>query len=52
MDTVRWLRVIGDTIFSAGVVALVLFTLGLATGQSLRRKTAARLPVVPAPTRV
>jgi nitric oxide reductase subunit B len=48
----RWLRVVGDTIFSAGVVALVLFTIGLATGQSLRRKTAAALPAVPAPTRV
>jgi nitric oxide reductase subunit B len=49
----RWMRVIGDTIFSAGVVALVLFTLGLVTGQSLRQKAASPAPpIVPAPTRI
>ncbi len=37
MQTLRWLRVIGDTIFAAGVVALGMFVLGLATGRSLRR---------------
>jgi nitric oxide reductase subunit B len=37
MSTLRWLRVIGDTIFAAGVVALTLFVLGLATGRSYRR---------------
>ena len=36
LDTFRWLRVIGDTIFTAGVVALVLFVYGLITGHSTR----------------
>ena len=35
MDTLRWLRVIGDTIFAAGVLALGWFVLGLKTGWSL-----------------
>ncbi len=34
MDTLRWLRVIGDSIFAFGVVALVLFIAGLSTGHS------------------
>jgi nitric oxide reductase subunit B len=51
VDLFRWLRVIGDTIFSAGVVAIVLFTLGLKTGQSLRAKSPASLPVA-TPSRV
>ena len=34
MDTLRWLRVIGDTIFALGAVALALFVLGLRTGGS------------------
>ena len=35
MDTLRWLRVIGDTIFAAGAVTLGWFVLGLKTGWSL-----------------
>lgn len=35
MDTLRWLRVIGDTIFALGVLALGWFILGLKTGWSL-----------------
>ena len=35
MDTLRWLRVVGDTIFAAGVVALGWFVLGLKTGWSI-----------------
>ncbi|HEY3267005.1 MAG TPA: nitric-oxide reductase large subunit [Armatimonadota bacterium] len=35
MSTLRWLRVFGDTIFAAGVVALGYFVLGLKTGWSL-----------------
>jgi nitric oxide reductase subunit B len=35
MDTLRWLRVIGDTIFAIGVVLLGWFVLGLKTGWSL-----------------
>jgi nitric oxide reductase subunit B len=37
MNTLRWLRVVGDTIFAIGVVALALFILGLATGRSYKR---------------
>ena len=35
MDTLRWLRVVGDTIFAAGLVALGWFVLGLKTGWSI-----------------
>jgi nitric oxide reductase subunit B len=38
MDTFRWLRIIGDTIFALGAVALALFVLGLRTGGSTRRE--------------
>jgi nitric oxide reductase subunit B len=34
MDTLRWMRVIGDTIFAIGAVVLGYFVLGLATGWS------------------
>ncbi|TKC98061.1 nitric-oxide reductase large subunit [Polyangium fumosum] len=36
MDTLRWLRILGDTIFAAGALALGWFVLGLKTGWSLR----------------
>jgi nitric oxide reductase subunit B len=36
MQNLRWLRVIGDTIFAAGIVALGWFVLGLKTGWSLQ----------------
>jgi nitric oxide reductase subunit B len=32
VDTIKWARVIGDTIFAAGSAALVLFVVGLAFG--------------------
>jgi nitric oxide reductase subunit B len=35
MNTLRWLRVVGDTIFAAGVLALGWFVLGLKTGWSV-----------------
>jgi len=35
MQTLRWLRVIGDTIFSVGAITLALFVLGLKTGWSI-----------------
>jgi len=35
MNTLRWLRVIGDTLFAAGAVALGIFVVGLKTGWSL-----------------
>ena len=35
MDTLRWMRVIGDTIFAIGILSLAWFVLGLKTGWSL-----------------
>lgn len=35
MNTLRWLRVIGDTIFATGLLALVWFIAGLKTGWSI-----------------
>jgi nitric oxide reductase subunit B len=37
MNTLRWLRVPGDTLFALGSLALVWFVVGLATGHSLDR---------------
>jgi len=37
MQTLRWLRVPGDTLFALGAVALVWFVAGLKTGHSLKR---------------
>jgi nitric oxide reductase subunit B len=42
MQTLRWLRVVGDTIFSVGVVAFAWFVLGLVTGRSLGAREDAR----------
>jgi nitric oxide reductase subunit B len=36
MNTLRWLRVIGDTIFAFGALALGWFVVGLKTGWSLQ----------------
>jgi nitric oxide reductase subunit B len=36
LHTLRWLRMVGDTIFATGVLALGWFVLGLRTGWSLR----------------
>ena len=37
MQTLRWMRVPGDTIFFLGAVALVWFILGLKTGHSFSK---------------
>lgn len=37
MQTLRWMRVPGDTIFFLGAVALVIFVAGLKTGSSFRK---------------
>ena len=37
MQKLRWLRVVGDTIFMVGLAALVAFVAGLTTGWSIRR---------------
>ena len=44
MQTLRWMRVPGDTIFAAGIVALVYFIVGLKTGWSIARDEE-RIPV-------
>lgn len=35
MDRLRWLRVVGDTIFAVGIIGLGWFVLGLKTGWSV-----------------
>ena len=37
MQTLRWMRVPGDTVFFLGAVALVVFVAGLRTGHSFRK---------------
>jgi len=39
LQTLRWLRVIGDTVFAFGIVTLAWFVVGLKTGWSLARET-------------
>jgi nitric oxide reductase subunit B len=39
MDALRWLRVVGDTIFAVGIVGLGWFVLGLKTGWSISGST-------------
>jgi nitric oxide reductase subunit B len=39
MNVLRWLRVVGDTIFALGAVAFCWFVLGLATGWSIAGTT-------------
>ncbi len=38
MQTLRWMRVPGDTVFFLGAVALVLFVAGLKTGHSFKKE--------------
>jgi nitric oxide reductase subunit B len=40
LQTLRWLRIVGDTMFLAGVLALVWFLLGLWTGWSYEKQPA------------
>jgi nitric oxide reductase subunit B len=37
LQTLRWLRIIGDTIFAIGTVALAIFVVGLKTGWSVKK---------------
>ena len=39
MDTLRWLRVIGDTLFAIGIFALAWFVFGLKAGWSIDKTT-------------
>lgn len=45
MNTLRWMRVIGDTIFALGVLSLGWFVLGLKTGWSVSGQIDPDLPV-------
>jgi nitric oxide reductase subunit B len=36
MENLRWLRIVGDTVFLSGVASLAWFVLGLWTGHSFR----------------
>ncbi|MBI5762508.1 MAG: nitric-oxide reductase large subunit [Planctomycetes bacterium] len=47
METLRWLRIVGDTIFATGVIALGWFILGLYTGWSIRKEQELTLESVP-----
>jgi nitric oxide reductase subunit B len=38
VQTVKWARVFGDTVFALGAIALVVFVFGLAVGYSFKRK--------------
>ena len=49
MDRLRWLRVVGDTIFALGIVGLGWFVLGLKTGWSVRGGRESTGESVPAP---
>jgi hypothetical protein len=44
----RWMRAIGDTIFAAGTVALVLFIFGLSKGYSYQRPAPSHVVTKPA----
>jgi nitric oxide reductase subunit B len=41
-QTIKWLRVFGDTIFAAGAIAVVIFIIGLGVGYSRMKTTAVR----------
>lgn len=47
MEVLRWLRVVGDTIFATGVMALGWFVLGLKTGWSIRSEREPALERLP-----
>ena len=37
MQTLRWLRIIGDSVFTVGALALAWFVVGLKTGWSIKK---------------
>ena len=51
IETFRWLRVIGDTIFALGALAIAVFVIGLRTGGSTRREPFHVRTPAPAPGR-
>ena len=51
LENLRWLRIVGDTVFLSGVASLAWFVLGLVTGHSYRRADE-ELPELAEPTPV
>lgn len=49
MELLRWLRLIGDTVFLAGVFTLVWWAIGLRTGRSFRPEPVQGTPAGPEP---
>jgi len=49
MNTLRWLRIVGDTIFALGAVVLAWFVLGLKTGWSLKESEVSEAFAWPVP---
>lgn len=47
MDTLRWLRVIGDTLFGLGTLALGYFVVGLKTGWTVKDNVDLRMKPAP-----
>jgi nitric oxide reductase subunit B len=50
MENLRWLRVIGDSIFATGVLALGWFVLGLKTGWSIQNRMEPAITGIPTTT--
>jgi nitric oxide reductase subunit B len=48
LQNLRWMRVVGDVIFTFGVAALVYFVAGLKLGWSIRREAVREAPSSPA----
>ncbi|MCB9832537.1 MAG: nitric-oxide reductase large subunit [Planctomycetes bacterium] len=52
IENLRWLRIVGDTVFLSGVAALAWFVLGLKTGWSYRpQESAVETQTIPAVSR-
>ena len=48
MQTLRWFRVVGDTLFAIGAIALFIFVIGLLTGRSFVKVEEKVIDAVPA----
>jgi len=45
MDKLRWMRILGDTVFAVGALGLAWFVLGLKTGWSFEKKKAKAIAI-------
>jgi nitric oxide reductase subunit B len=48
MQNLRWMRVLGDTIFAVGAVTLFVFIVGLLTGRSFVKENESVVDALPA----